>query len=190
MQISRHGNETLDENTLWDEITLIHPDISPNMREYLTTCIEINRKTPIPKSTQTDILVQSLKYGLFGRIDKFHEKEKYLSTVRNSHAPSSGCWPLDRVRTAAYLLCLKETSGITLKGGYVEYIPDGIIRYCEPQPQDRRKLLQGLKEMREIQNGGYPKRPLNAPCKKCRHLAQCEKPIVTKLSDLLFKKRE
>jgi len=189
-QISLAHQNKPDENSLWDEITLIHPDIHPSMREYLTLCLDQNRRTPIPSWTEIDLPVRSEKYGLHGLIDKFHAGGNYISVIRCTRAPVAGCWPDDRIRIAAYLVCLKETTGINFSGGYVEYIPDGIIRFCEPQPRDRRALLQGLKNMRLIEKGEFPGKPVRAPCKGCQYMDQCEPAKVRTLSEMLFKKRQ
>ncbi|MFH0967359.1 MAG: Dna2/Cas4 domain-containing protein [Methanobacteriota archaeon] len=189
-QISISDRNNPDEDSLWDEINLIHPEIHPSMREYLTSCLDQNHRTPIPSWTETDLSVRTQKYGLHGLIDKFHAGDNHISVVRCTRAPVAGCWPDDRIRIAAYLLCLKESTGIHLSGGYIEYIPDGIIRFCEPQPRDRRALLQGLKIIRLIEKGEFPGKPVRAPCKGCRYTNQCETPKVRTLSDLLFKKRQ
>jgi CRISPR-associated exonuclease Cas4 len=185
-QVSRRSVDHSTEENLWDEIVLISPGISPEMREYFTDCYRINEKTPLPEWTDSDIAVHSDKYGVFGLIDKYHSGKKHISIVRTGKAPVAGCWPLDRVRIAAYLLCLRETTGVSIPGGFVEYIPDGIVRFCEPQPRDRRMLIQGLKNAREVQKGVFPPKPVNAPCRYCRYADKCEQPVARRLSDILF----
>jgi CRISPR-associated exonuclease Cas4 len=185
-QVSLSKSNNPDEDLLWDEITLISPRIDPSLREYLTSCLDQNRQVLIPSWTETDLSVRSEKYGIFGNIDKYHAGDLNISVVRCTRAPVAGCWPDDRIRIAAYLLCLKESTGIELSGGYVEYIPDGIIRFCEPQPRDRRVLLQGLKRVREIEKGEFPEKPAQAPCKGCRYSDQCETPKVKTLYEILF----
>jgi len=188
-QISMRSAGEMDEETLWNEISMIQGSISPDMREYLTSCINNNRHTLIPSWTDANISVSSPGFGMYGLIDKYHADEGYISIIRSSSAPKVGCWPDDRIRIAAYLVCLKETTGIDLQAGYVEYIPDGIIRYCEPVPRDRRALIHGLQQIKKVQKGVYPEKPLKAPCKNCWYQDRCEKPVARKLSDILFRLR-
>ncbi len=177
-----------DEQELWDEITLIHPDIDPSMQDYLTECLEQIQHTPFPSWTDTEISVRSEKYGIHGQIDKYHAEAQSISIVRASPAPRLGCWPDDRIRVAAYLLCLQEQMGFKCKGGYVEYIPDGIIRFCEPDPRDRRRLLQAIHLVKMIARGELPKKPVNPPCKNCPYTEQCEPPKARTLSQIFFNK--
>lgn len=178
-----------DEEELWNEICLIHPEIDPTMQDFLWSCLESIKHTPFPAWTETDITIRSDRYGIHGLIDKYHAKDEYISITRASRAPEMGCWSDDRIRIAAYILCLQELSGRTWKGGYVEYIPDGIIRFCEPQPRDRRRLLQTLKVVRSVAKGELPGKPVNPPCKKCPYSQQCEPPKARTLSDIIFQKR-
>ena len=187
-QVSLSDQNNTDEDALWDDICLINLDIKPDLREYLSLCIATNTRTPLPQWSETDLIVTSEKYGLRGLIDKYHKDAGHISIVRCTGAPATGCWPDDRVRIAAYLLCLKETTGINLSGGFIEYIPDGIVRFCEPQPRDRRGLLMALKNVRLVEKGDLPGKPVRAPCKNCRYTDRCETPKVKTLSELLFQK--
>jgi CRISPR-associated exonuclease Cas4 len=189
-QVSLADPQNLDGDSLWDEITLIHPAIGPEMREYLDTCISMAARMPFLSWTETDLLIRSEKTGIHGQIDKYDAQAGHVSVVRCTGAPAAGCWPGDRVRMAAYLLCLRETAEIDLAGGYMEYIPDGIVRYYEPGPRDRRALLQALKNIRLVEKGELPGKPVRAPCKNCRYSAQCNPPAANPLSAVLFKKRE
>lgn len=168
---------------------MIDPVVKPELREYLSSCLAGTAHTPLPSWTDTDLKVGSERYGIYGLIDKYDADAGNISVVRNSGAPVSGCWSADRVRIAAYLLCLKESMGIDLPGGYVEYIPDGIVRYCEPQPRDRRGLLLALKQVKKVMKGDLPEKPARAPCKNCSYQSQCNPEKPNLLSSILFKKR-
>ncbi len=187
-QVSLAGPDLTDEKQLWDEITLIKPDIVEDLKDYLSFCREQVACMPAMSYTDADVLVTSRKYGISGTIDKYDACSSRISVIRNSAAPSIGCWPEDRMRIAAYLICFQETTGITLNGGYIEYIPDGVVRFCEPQPRDRRALLQAVKTAQKICKGELPGKPVRAPCKNCRYTGQCNPPKVKRLSDLLTKK--
>jgi CRISPR-associated exonuclease Cas4 len=187
-QVSLACTGVIDEEKLWDEISLIKPDISRELKDFLSICIEKVTSMPAMSYTDADLLVTSRKYGLSGTIDKYDARSSRIAITRNSSAPCAGCWPQDRLRIAAYMLCFKETTGVTLNGGYVEYIPDGIIRFCEPQPRDRRALLLTLKKAHKIHTGELPEKPVKVSCKTCRFIDQCNPPKVRRLSDLLMKK--
>lgn len=187
-QVSLACPDVIDEEELWDEITLIKPDISKDLKEYLSLCIEKVRCMPAISYTDAELMVTSRKYGLSGTIDKYDARSSRIAIIRNSSSPSAGCWPVDRLRIAAYMICFQETTGISLNGGYVEYIPDGIVRFCEPQPRDRRALIQTLKKAHKIRKGELPEKPVKVSCKTCRFIDQCNPPKVRRLSDLLMKK--
>ncbi|MDD1729474.1 MAG: Dna2/Cas4 domain-containing protein [Methanospirillum sp.] len=188
-QISLNIVHPPDEDALWDEICLIEPTINPDMREYLSHCLVSTAHTPLPTWTDSDIAVNSKRYGIYGQIDKYDAQSGSISVIRNSGSPSKGCWSDDRIRLAAYLLCLRESRGIDLSGGYVEYIPDGIVRYYEPQPRDRRGLIQALVLARKVLSGNLPAKPVHAPCTRCTYQKQCNPEKPTLLSHILFKKR-
>lgn len=188
-QVSLCNDPDPDEDSLWDEICLIDPGIKPEMREYLSRCLMQTAHMPLPSWTDSDVPVSSDKYGIHGLIDKYDEKAGVISVIRNSGAPTVGCWPGDRVRIAAYLLCLRESLGKDLTGGYVEYIPDGIVRFCEPQSRDRRGLLQALKNARMVLQGDLPPKPVRAPCRNCTYQNRCNSEGVKTLSEIFFKKR-
>lgn len=181
-------DQTPDEDQLWEEICLIDPTVQPDMREYLSRCLEIMAHTPVVKYTDSDIQVHSVRYGIYGLVDKLDSSSNTISIIRSSGAPAYGCWSDDRVRLAACILCLKESTGIDIVGGNIEYIPDGIVRYCEPQPRDRRRLLQALHMAQKVMNGNLPEKPVNAPCKKCLYVNQCNPDKPKTLSSILFKK--
>jgi CRISPR-associated exonuclease Cas4 len=96
-----------------------------------------------------------------------------------------GTYSADRLRVAGIALCLEEMIGSEIIGGFVEYIPDGVSRFHNVQPRDRRQLLTALFRTREIRNGALPHHPLNAPCNRCTFREQCERSSGRRLSDLL-----
>ncbi len=67
----------------------------------------------------------------------------------------------DRIRVAAYALCIRESLGMSSAQGAVEYIPSGEVRICTPQPRDRRAVLRAAEAVRHIREGRIPKKPLS-----------------------------
>jgi CRISPR-associated exonuclease Cas4 len=72
-----------------------------------------------------------------------------------------------------------------VKGGHVEYIPDGVSRYHTVQPRDLRQLIATLHKIRSIHDGETPRHPLNAPCVHCKYVEKCENARGHRLSELL-----
>lgn len=108
-----------------------------------------------------------------------------FAVVRATGALPFGISGADRLRIAAYSLCLEEVTGRVVKGGTVEHIPDGVSRFYEVQPRDRRQLVTVLRNVRAIREGDIPVRPLNAPCGRCSYQEKCDSMGGRRLSDLL-----
>jgi len=175
------------EAEIWNTIMLIYPDISPENRNYLSSFLSAMKKAPIRPWTDSDVTIRSDRAGLYGLLDKFHAPTGECTLTRCSKAPKTGCWPEDAIRTAALLMCIEESCIINPKGMYIEYIPSGIIRYYEPTPKDRRRVVQIIHQIKKIENGVLPSKPLNPPCLHCRFQEKCNKSEPKRLS-LLFKK--
>lgn len=105
--------------------------------------------------------------------------------IRAAGAMPFGTYSADRLRVACIALCLEEMTGNEVRGGNVEYIPDGIFRFHEVQPRDRRQVIATLHRIRSLRNGDLPAHPLNAPCNRCTYKEKCESSRGHRLSDLL-----
>ncbi len=97
-----------------------------------------------------------------------------FSIIRAAGAMPFGTYAADRLRIAMLVFCLEEMTGNEVSGGHVEYIPDGISRFHTVQPRDRRQVIATLHKIRAIRKGDIPRRPLNAPCRKCKYNERCE----------------
>jgi len=183
-QLSYHLGKPLDAEAIWDEITAVHPSVDPAHKEFLGICITACNKTSWKPAAQTDVRVSSDKYGMAGMIDRV-DAEGAFSLVRASGAMPFGTYVADRIRIAAIAFCLEEMTGREVTGGTVEYIPDGVFRYHEVQPRDRRQVIAALHRLREIRDGAMPQHPLNAPCHRCKYREKCESSVGKRLSELL-----
>jgi CRISPR-associated exonuclease Cas4 len=174
-QLSYHLGGCVDTEQVWEEILGIAPDVDPVTKTFLQECVDTCAKsTGWKMPVQTDVPVRSERYGILGRVDKLFDSPVSFSIVRCGTAPALGVYPADRLRIAAYALCLKETLGRELEGGCVEYIPSGIVRYCRPQPRDRRALMAALRSARRILEGEIPHKPVDASrCPRCPHEERC-----------------
>ena len=183
-QLSYHLGDTLDAEMIWAEILVVHPQIDPVQREFLDLCITAcNRSTWHPPE-ETDVRVYSDKQGIAGMIDRI-APDGTFSIIRATGAMPFGTYAADRLRIAAIALCLGEMTGKEVTGGHVEYIPDGVSRFHEIQPRDRRQLIATLHKTRAIHEGEVPARPINAPCVRCKHIGKCESTGGHRLIELL-----
>lgn len=183
-QLSYHLGKPLDAEVIWAEILTVRPSMDPALKEFLDLCIRACSKTAWNPAVQTDVRVVSEKQGMVGMIDRV-TADGSISIIRATGTMPFGIYAADRLRIAAIALCLEEMTGREVSRGCVEYIPDGVARVHEIQPRDRRQVIATLHTLREIQDGGMPKHPLNAPCNRCRHKAKCESSIGKRLSELL-----
>jgi CRISPR-associated exonuclease Cas4 len=183
-QISYHLGTPMDPDMIWSEICTVHPDIDPTLREFLDLCVTACTKTEWKPAKETDVKVFSQKHGLAGMIDRI-TGDNTFSIVRASGAMPLGTYAADRLRIAAIALCLEEMTGTIVAGGSVEYIPDGVSRYHEVQPRDRRQVIATLRRYAAIREGTMPEHPLNAPCNRCKYKEKCESSIGRRLSELL-----
>ncbi|PWR74999.1 hypothetical protein ACKUB1_16560 [Methanospirillum stamsii] len=176
-----------DEENIWNTICMIHPDISPDKRPFLTSCLQAMITAPVRPWTDLDITVHSNKLHLYGLLDKYDAGTGECTLTRCTPSPKTGCWPEDRIRAAALLLCIWETGNGRPSGIYIEYIPSGIIRYYEPSPRDKRQVLLILRQIQKIENGEFPPKPMKPPCSWCRFEEKCKSHEPRRLSGL-FKK--
>ncbi len=184
-QLSGHLGSDVSRESVWDEICAIYPGIEPEFYGFLDACIGScgKNKSWIPPD-ETDVPVKSDKFGIFGIVDKLYRDEPFFSIVRPSPAPAAGLYHSDRLRITAYTFCLQELFGQHITGGLVEYIPDGIVRPCVPQPIDRRRFIRALYSAKKVIEGTVPVKPFRPPCSWCRYSDRCI-PGGTRLSDLL-----
>lgn len=183
-QISYHLGTALDAGTIWSEICTVRPGIDPDLKEFLGICVTACSRNEWTPAKETDVRVFSQKYGLAGMIDRI-TGEGTFSIVRAAGAMPFGTYAADRLRVAAIALCLEEMTGKEVAGGSVEYIPDGVARYHEVQPRDRRQVIATLRRFSSIREGHMPEHPLNAPCNRCKYQEKCESSVGRRLSELL-----
>jgi CRISPR-associated exonuclease Cas4 len=185
-QISYHLGTEIEREEIWDEISLIQKEGSPEIREFFEECIRIcHNNAGWRRYSDSDLKVSSSKYHIHGIVDKVFDDEPFFSIIRSSHAPPSGVYSSDRLRITASAACMQEMIGDEIEGGCVEYIPSGVIRYCRVEPLDKRRFLRALHETRRIKGGEMPRRPLRPPCEWCPQKGRCGPEDGTRLSDLL-----
>ena len=183
-QLSYHLGDPLDAEVIWAETLVVRPNIDPTLRKFLDLCITACNKTTWQRAQETDVRVASERQGIAGMIDRIAPDGSF-SIVRSAGAMPFGTYAADRLRIAAIALCLEEMTGDEVKGGRVEYVPDGVSRFHSVQPRDRRQLLATLHKIRSIHDGETPRHPLNAPCIRCKYKERCESSGGHRLSELL-----
>ncbi len=171
-QVSAHLGELLEREEIWQEVLCVLPDAEEDTRELFDECINACRETAWQRPVQTDLAVESDTLGIRGRVDKVFEDGTFAIT-RSSTAPRAGAYGTDRLRIACYVACLKETLGQAVTGGYVEYIANGVCRFVEPEPRDRREMIRAIRAAKRVVAGELPPRPLRAPCDGCPHVERC-----------------
>jgi CRISPR-associated exonuclease Cas4 len=183
-QLSYHLGTPLDVELIWQEILAVSPAIDPALREFLDLCITACNKSEWSSAVQSDVKAVSDKQGIVGMIDRIATDGSF-SIIRAAGAMPFGTYAADRLRIACIAFCLEEMTGAEVKGGCVEYIPDGVSRFHEVQPRDRRQVIATLHKLRSIKNGEMPRHPLNAPCTRCKYRERCESSGGHRLSELL-----
>jgi len=172
-QVSSHLGGDLNEGEIWEEVAAILPEIDPSFRTYLNASVERCRAGAWRIPAETDVPVRSDRFGIRGLVDKIFDEEPSFAITRPTESPALGVPAADRIRVAAYALCVRESIGISSSQGAVEYIPSGEIRICTPQPRDRRAVIRAADAVRRIREGHIPKRPFSAPCGGCLHRERC-----------------
>lgn len=182
-QVSSHLGGELDEGEIWEEVEAILPEIDPALRAYLRAAVERCRDGAWRIPAETDVPVRSDRFGIRGLVDKIFPEEPTFAITRPTEAPAVGVPGSDRIRVAAYSLCVRESLGLPSARGAVEYIPSGEIRVCTPQPRDRRAVIRAAEAVRRIREGHIPRKPASAPCTGCQYRERCQAGA-RRLSDL------
>jgi len=183
-QVSYHLGKTLDPALIWDEVLAVRADIDPSLHEFLGHCTAACSRKEWKPAAENDVKVMSEKQGIVGMVDRIFPDHTF-AIVRPTGALPFGISGADRLRIAAYALCLEEMTGEPVAGGSVEHIPDGVSRFHTVQPRDRRSLVAVHRKVRAIRDGDIPHRPLNAPCGRCSYKERCEESGGHRLSELL-----
>ncbi|MDD1684677.1 MAG: recombinase RecB [Methanoregula sp.] len=183
-QLSYHLGDPLDAEVIWAETLVVRPKIDESLRGFLDLCITACNKGTWQPAEETDVRVISKKQGIIGMIDRILPDGTF-SIIRAAGALPFGTYSADRLRVTAIALCLGEMTGEEVKGGHVEYIPDGVSRFHTVQSRDLRQLITTLYKIRFIREGELPKHPLNAPCVRCKYIEKCESTRGHRLSELL-----
>jgi CRISPR-associated exonuclease Cas4 len=173
-QVSSHLGRDLDEGQIWEEVEAILPEIDPALRQYLAATVERCRARSWRIPTETEVPVRSDRFGIRGLVDKIFPEEPSFAITRPTEAPALGVSGGDRLRVAAYALCVRESLGLPSARSEVEYIPSGEARVCTPQPRDRRAVIRAAEAVRRIRAGEIPRRPVSAPCSGCPHRERCD----------------
>jgi CRISPR-associated exonuclease Cas4 len=182
-QVSSHLGGELDVEEIWEEVGAILPGIDPALRQFLDAAVTRCRAGTWRIPAETEVPVRSDRFGIRGLVDKVFPEEPSFAITRPTEAPALGVSGADRIRVAAYALCVRETLGLPSVQGAVEYIPSGEARACTPQPRDRRAVIRAAEAVRRIRGGQIPRRPVSAPCAGCPYRERCQ-PGGTRLSDL------
>jgi CRISPR-associated exonuclease Cas4 len=171
-EIARHHGGG-DPDLLWDGVEAVMPEIEPAMRGFLEASLLACERMIWPPFTEQDLQVSSARHRIAGTVDLAGGPHGLWGVVRSSSAPVEGIYAADRVRVAAYALCLEEIYHMPVREGLVIYIPDGVVRTCPVSPRDRRTVLAGRDAAEMVISGAVPKRPLNPPCTHCPVADRC-----------------
>lgn len=172
-QIAAYLGGELDGNRIWDEVATVLPGITPENRALLDAWAGACRASRWPRFDLRDRPVRSDRLGLVGQVDWVAPDLSSCGVVRANDALAFGVSSADRVRAAAYALCLEEERGRPLDHVALAFIPSGILRRYSPQPRDRRAVLRALAAARRVQEGRVPPVPPGAPCTRCPHETTC-----------------
>lgn len=172
-QIAAHLGTELDSDRIWSEVMTVLPDVAPDDRGLLDAWVQACCATRWPRLELRDRTVRSERLGLVGQVDWVAHDLGSCGIVRASAAPDFGVPSADRVRAAAYALCLEEERGRPLDSVTLIYVPTGTLRRYTPQPRDRRAVLRALATARRVQEGRVPAKPAEAPCDRCPQSGIC-----------------
>lgn len=172
-QIAAHLGAELDPEEIWDEVVTVLPGVGPSDRALLEEWVAACGVNRWPRFDLRDRSVRSARLGLAGQVDWVAPDLGSCGLVRASTAPAFGVASADRVRAAAYALCLEEERGRPLDHVALVYVPSGVLRRYAPQPRDRRAVLRALAAARRVQEGRVPPKPAEAPCDRCPHGPSC-----------------
>ncbi len=172
-QIAAHLGARLDADLIWEEVTTVLPGVGHADRALLDEWAAACGATRWPRLELRDRTVRSDRLGLVGQVDWVAPDLGSCGVVRASTAPAFGVPSADRVRAAAYALCLEEERGRPLDHVALVYVPSGTFRRYAPQPRDRRAVIRALAVARRVQEGRVPPKPAEAPCDRCPHGESC-----------------
>lgn len=172
-EIARHNGRCSDQDLLWEEVQAVMPEIDPAMKGFLSTSLLACSSRAWPPFTEQDLRVGSTRHRIMGTVDLAGGPHGLFGVVRSSSAPPEGIYATDRIRVAAYALCLEELYHMPVREGLVIYVPDGVIRTCPISPRDRRAVLAGRDAAAAVIRREIPKRPLNPPCTNCPVSDRC-----------------
>ena len=172
-EIARHNGECSNLDLLWEEVQAVMPEIDPAMKNFLKTSLFACSTMVWPPFAEQDLRVGSKKHRIMGTVDLAGGPHGLFGVVRSSSAPAEGIYATDRIRVAAYALCLEELYHMPVREGLVIYVPDGVVRTCRVSPRDRRAVFVGRDAATAVIRGEIPKRPLNPPCTNCPVSDRC-----------------
>lgn len=170
-EIARHHGEEPDQ--IWEGVKTVMPEIDPAMREFLESSLLACQGMAWPSCTEQDLQIRSERNRIAGTVDMAGGPHGLFGIVRSSSAPTEGIYAPDRIRVAAYALCLEELYHMPIREGFVLYLPDGVVRTCPISPRDRRAVLAGRDAAEAVISGEIPRRPLNPPCTHCPVADRC-----------------
>ncbi|MDK2974580.1 MAG: CRISPR-associated exonuclease Cas4 [Methanofollis sp.] len=183
-QVSYHLGAPFDPAAVWEEVLAVLPYAAEEERALFAQCMDACKGKEWIAFSDSDVPVSSGRLGIRGTVDKADPALPGFAITRSSEAPNAGVHAVDRLRIACYTACVRETLGIDVPGGWVEYIPSGVLRFCTPGPRDRRAMLRAIAAAKEVEAGKIPKKPLNPPCTRCPQQERCA-PGPRRLSELL-----
>lgn len=183
-QISYHLGGEIENDTIWNEITTINPEITSENYELYSSWADSCKNTSWPRASQNDIRVSSQALGIHGVADRCFDSPPYIALTRLGSAPKAGIYNADRVRCACFSICAKESLGIDASEIILEYIPSAVSRVCRVSPRDRREALSAIKTARNILSGHIPSKSRSMPCSNCYLKDKCSSGPV-RLSEIL-----
>ncbi|MBP2146104.1 CRISPR-associated exonuclease Cas4 [Methanofollis sp. W23] len=183
-QVSYHLGTPFEPEAVWEEVCTVLPYAGEDERTLFEQCVTNCQGKEWPLFSDFDVPVASMRLGVRGTADKVDPVRPAFALARASEAPQAGVWGADRIRVACYAACVSESLGFEVDGGWVEYVPSGVLRYCTPGPRDRRIMLRAVAAAKKVEEGQVPKKPLNPPCARCPHQERCG-PGPRRLSELL-----
>ncbi|QYZ78916.1 Dna2/Cas4 domain-containing protein [Methanofollis formosanus] len=183
-QVSYHLGTPFEPDAVWEEVCTVLPYAGEEERALFEQCVTNCRGKEWPRFSDHDVPVTSTALGIRGTVDKVDPAVPSFAITRASEAPQAGVWGADRVRVACFSACVRENFSLEVNGGWVEYVPSGVLRFCTPGPRDRRAMLRAVDAAKKVEEGRVPRKPLNPPCTRCPHQERCA-PGPRRLSELL-----
>lgn len=183
-QVSYHLGTPFDPAAVWEEVLAVLPRSGEEEHHLFAQCMENCRDKEWILFSDFDVPVSSERLGIRGVVDKVDPALPGFAITRAGEAPKAGVHAADRLRIACYTACVRDSLGLEVEGGWVEYVPSGVIRFCTPGPRDRRAMIRAIAAAKIVEEGRIPRKPLNPPCTRCPHEERCA-PGPRRLSELL-----